>query len=353
MAQNTILAENTQSTVFLEAYGVFGFVIPFDSELPEFPLALGDECVVAWDGVEYNVTTGDSSAFMAGTKYVGNGAAFGLAGNNEPFVIAWDSAGATFVSFTDTAPTSHTVSIYQTVEDEPQEEVGIVIKNYSGVPIEYKGVEKVMFNTSDGGKRVYSKGEALEDVSIELDFSSGDQTVKAAEGTLIKSVVIKKPDTLVDENIAEGINVAGIIGTLASGGSGGGKLVVKTGEFTPTTYSHTVTHGLGTVPIFARLMPTTGFPSETNVSVLYFVDGISTELANMAGMTERLQYGAYMNSYRQQLSQFASSYGIDYASTSLAIANANANAITFGSASYRLTTARTWSWLVVGFETTE
>lgn len=217
MAQNAILAENTQSTVFLEAYGVFGFVMQFGGELPEFPLALGDECVVVWDGIEYNVTVGDSSAFMAGTKYVGNGAAFGLAGNNEPFVIAWDGAGATFVSFTDTAPTSHTIAIYQAVEDEPQEEVGIVIKNYSGIPIEYKGVEKVMFNTADGGKRVYSKGEALEDVSIELDFSSGDMTVKSAEGTLVKSAVIKKPDTLVAENIAEGIDIAGIIGTLSAG----------------------------------------------------------------------------------------------------------------------------------------
>lgn len=220
MAQNAILAENTQSTVFLEAYGVFGFVMQFGGELPEFPLALGDECVVVWDGIEYNVTVGDSSAFMAGTKYVGNGAAFGLAGNNEPFVIAWDGAGATFVSFTDTAPTSHTIAIYQAVEDEPQEEVGIVIKNYSGIPIEYKGVEKVMFNTADGGKRVYSKGEALEDVSIELDFSSGDMTVKSAEGTLVKSAVIKKPDTLVAENIVKDVEIAGVVGMSEGGGSG-------------------------------------------------------------------------------------------------------------------------------------
>lgn len=344
MAEKVILAE--QELTFTDSVAELTNPVPF---------ALGETYKVIFDETEYtcDVQEVPSGMDMVGTL-IGNGSGFGLDGNDEPFMVAYDremNASAVILVYFSSEET-HTIAIYQTVEDEPQKEVGIVIKNYSGIPIEYKGVEKVMFNTADGGKRVYSKGEALEDVSIELDFSSGDMTVKSAEGTLVKSAVIKKPDTLVAENIAEGIDIAGIIGTLAAGG-GGGKLVVKTGEFKPTTYSHTVTHGLGTVPIFARLMPTTGFPSETNVSVLYFVDGISTELANMAGMTERLQYGAYMNSYRKQLSQFASSYGIDYTSTSLAIANANANAITFGSESYRLTTARTWSWLVVGFETTE
>lgn len=58
----------------------------------------------------------------------------------------------------------------------------------------------------------------LENIPIALDFSNGNQTIEAAEGTLVKSATIQKPETLIPENIAEGIDIAGIIGTLAAGG---------------------------------------------------------------------------------------------------------------------------------------
>lgn len=64
----------------------------------------------------------------------------------------------------------------------------------------------------------------LEDVPIALDLSNGDQIVSAPEGFAVKSAVIAKPETLIPENIANGVNIAGVIGTYSGGGSGGGTL---------------------------------------------------------------------------------------------------------------------------------
>lgn len=213
MAEKVILAE--QELTFTDGVAELTNPVPF---------ALGETYKVIFDETEYTCDVQEVSSGIgrrAGT-IIGNGSGFGLDDNDEPFMVAYDremnTSAVILMDFS--SEETHTIAIYQTVEDEPQEEVGIVIKNYSGTPIEYKGVEKVMFNTADGGKRVYSKGEALEDVAIELDFSSGDQTVKAAEGTLVKSAVIKKPETLVAENIVKDVEIAGIVGINEGGGSG-------------------------------------------------------------------------------------------------------------------------------------
>ena len=92
---------------------------------------------------------------------------------------------------------------------------------------------------------------AEENVPVTLNLSGGNQTVPAPDGTLMRSVVINKPDTLIPENIAQGVNIAGIIGALAGGGSGGdsGKTVTyKKGQFTPESTTETVTHGMGCIP---------------------------------------------------------------------------------------------------------
>ena len=96
----------------------------------------------------------------------------------------------------------------------------IVIKNYGGIDVTYENVEKVMFNTSDGGTQIYSKGELAENVPIALDFSGGNHTVIAPDGTLVKSAIILKPETLLPENIAEGVEIAGLVGTHSGGGGG-------------------------------------------------------------------------------------------------------------------------------------
>lgn len=52
---------------------------------------------------------------------------------------------------------------------------------------------------------------------VELNLADGDQVVNSSEGMLISMVTIKKPSSLLPENIAEGIDIAGVIGTLKAG----------------------------------------------------------------------------------------------------------------------------------------
>ena len=101
----------------------------------------------------------------------------------------------------------------------------VKIKGYSGTEFEYKDVPKVWLaapeSTEDNPVLVpFTYGEALENVEIVPDFSAGDIQITAPEGYLVKSGIVKKPETLVPENIAKDVNVCGIVGTHEGGGSG-------------------------------------------------------------------------------------------------------------------------------------
>ena len=56
---------------------------------------------------------------------------------------------------------------------------------------------------------------------VDLDFSAGDMEVLPDTGALFSKVNIPKPANLVPENIPKDMNIAGIVGTLESGGGGG------------------------------------------------------------------------------------------------------------------------------------
>lgn len=58
---------------------------------------------------------------------------------------------------------------------------------------------------------------------IEPDFSAGDQTVTAEEDELWNEVILKMPETLLAGNIVNGVNIAGVTGTFKAP-----KIVVKT-----------------------------------------------------------------------------------------------------------------------------
>ena len=61
-------------------------------------------------------------------------------------------------------------------------------------------------------------GEVVDGLEIVPDFSAGDYEVVAPTGLLVRSAIIKKPKTLVPDNIAEGVEIAGIVGTHVGGG---------------------------------------------------------------------------------------------------------------------------------------
>ena len=88
----------------------------------------------------------------------------------------------------------------------------VKLLKYDGTEQQYPGVERVQLATVGGGTAIFSYGEAVEGIEISPDFSSGDMTVDAPAGTLVKSAVIKRPDTLIPENIPVGTNIAGVDG---------------------------------------------------------------------------------------------------------------------------------------------
>lgn len=98
----------------------------------------------------------------------------------------------------------------------------IVLKNRKGEDVTYSGIETVTFDTpTEGEKATFTHGVAVSGVVLELNLAEGDQTVDAGDGILVKSAIIKKPETLLPENIAKDVEIAGVVGTLKSGGGGG------------------------------------------------------------------------------------------------------------------------------------
>lgn len=212
MAENVILTETTyEGFAPNEDYGAYLLNI---NPVP-FALTLGETYKVMWDEVAYECvaistgTTGDGSVETLG---LGNLGAVGIEGGNSdaPFIIGWSPAGVTLFSFD--ANTSHTVGIDQ-LAVETQE--GIILKDRKGEDVPYYGIETLTLDTTTEGKQqTFTKGVAVEGLEIVPDFSTGDMAIVAAEGTLVKSAVIRKPEGLSEENIRYGTEVAGIVGTL-------------------------------------------------------------------------------------------------------------------------------------------
>lgn len=92
----------------------------------------------------------------------------------------------------------------------------IKLKGQTGEVLTYEDVERVYFDSADKDGEVvyYTHGKVVEDVTIEPDFSDGDQVITVPDGSLVKEATIIKPAALVPENIRAGTNVAGVVGEL-------------------------------------------------------------------------------------------------------------------------------------------
>lgn len=178
-------------------------------------LELGKTYVITWDGVEYTCIAQDLTVVAEGAVGVGNiSLLIGGDSTGEPFAIAYADMGEGNLinawASTDTTSTAHTVSV--ALYEAPRE--GIVLKDRNGNDVAYYGIETVTFDTTTEGKQqTYTKGVIAEGVVVELAMSDGDQTIQAPEGYLVKEATIKKPETLLPENIRKNENVAGIVGT--------------------------------------------------------------------------------------------------------------------------------------------
>ena len=109
------------------------------------------------------------------------------------------------------------------LEGEQTEEVGIILKDRDGNDVEHMGVNIIEVPTTDGGVQEFVAGEVVER-TINPNFSDGDIEVAPDEGQFLSKVTIVKPINLSPENILKDVAIAGVVGTLESGGDD---------EFTP------------------------------------------------------------------------------------------------------------------------
>lgn len=164
---------------------------------------------------------------------------------------------------------------------------GIVLKDRDGNDVVYEwesGIPAIMLNTSDGGTQTFIKGE-LAEATVALDFSEGDMEVTPEDGAVLSKVNIPMPETLIPENIAEGVDIAGVIGTLVGGGSSG--YCGNCGTITGTGAVYVLEHGLGVVPDVVMIYKANY--SYTN-SILRRGFQCSEKAATMLGTTK---YGLY------------------------------------------------------------
>lgn len=324
MAENIIFAEKELTFSLDSTFGVYA-----NWERPaSFSLTEGVEYDVVWDTDTYTRTAfsfaaADGSACIA----VGNPVAAGQAANEDTFAIVYDATHNYMWFLSLETKDTHKVGVYQIVEDEPEtpeEPEGIVLKDRNGNDVAYYGIETVTFDTTTEGKQqVYTKGVAVDALEIVPDFSGGDMPITAPAGSLIKSaiiktpaeaktlelamdggdmivepsaagklmseVVIKKPDTLIPENIAEGVNIAGLVGTFA-----GGSVKIASGTFTVAS-ENTITHALGVVPDIVVIFPAASFTaSANNTAAVMF--GVSTAFKEAYSYFPAIAYACRLTS---------------------------------------------------------
>lgn len=112
-SETVILAEQSYTSTLDSTYGYF------NTATPTAALVIGETYRVVMDGAEYRCIGEDGSAFAAGSVVFGNLTDFGGSGNGEPFVAQYNPQYnvVSIMYLEDTAPTTHTVAIYQVSED--------------------------------------------------------------------------------------------------------------------------------------------------------------------------------------------------------------------------------------------
>lgn len=223
----------------------------------------------------------------------------------------------------------------------------IVLKDRNGNSIEYPGVNRIKVKTTDGETRDFVDSETVpevvENLPITLDFSGGNQEIIAPDGVVVKSATIQKPANLIPENIAEGVDIAGIIGSLAAGG--GASVTFGAIKFA-TTGINTLEHNLGVLP---------------DIFILY-------NFTNAGAMVKSL-YGAigFSDAFKSKIGAYYGVRGIGYtyssnAYTSIAQPSINdsgfltsptSETIKVGSSAFPTVNNISYSWIAIGGLTDE
>lgn len=202
----------TRTVILPEASLAFEYVAAFDAyahtinSLP-FVFETGYQYTIVWDGIEYvrtafAFTAADGSSCVA----VGNPLAAGESSNGDPFAIVCNNTNSYLYYISTEIADTHTVVISLNE--------GIVLKDRNGNNVAYYGIETVTFDTTTEGKQqTFTKG-IKEDKTVALDMAAGDLVVEPDADKLFGKVTVTKPETLTPENIRNGVEIGGILGTL-------------------------------------------------------------------------------------------------------------------------------------------
>ena len=327
-----ILETSTYSGFELHSvFQVYGVQFP-----ATFELTVGKEYTVFWDGTEWPCTAQDVGLLLgAGAVALGNVKAINsaFAGNNEPFIVATVSTDYMIAALNDTAAGGvHSVGIFAADESggsgggSSGNSNNVVLKDRDGGDLPFTGVETVRLVTDDGGTKDFISGKPVEK-TIEPDFSAGDMTVLPEVGELFSEVTVQRPLNLWDFNIAEGIDIAGVIGTMKTGG-----VDPKFERVTVPSVSSavaTVSHTLGVVPDVAVYVGGQGnnkvckaFSVSSAFGAKYGINGYSFfyVVMNASGVFSQTASNAFIDAT-------SSGYGIHHATeTDIQIGNSTRSA---------------------------
>lgn len=175
------------------------------------------------------------------------------------------------------------------------------------------------------------------ETTVALDFSEGDMQLTPEDGTAFSSVNIPAPATLIPENIAEGVDIAGVIGTLAGGG------ILTGGTFTGNRGVYTLQHGLGVVPDMIWIMCTSGVTTGRYIRQGF---GLSQKVKDKYGWN----YG-HVNQMGTGSGEYNQGASIDTTSNTQYFHNANENTIMIGKVHatyYANTYPGKYYWFAIG-----
>lgn len=140
-------------------------------------------------------------------------------------------------------------------------------------------------------------------------------------------------------------------------GGGGGTLVGARGSFTATGTTQTITHGLGTIPLYAYFFPTSGLGASASKGAALFGFGCGQEAADILGITADYQYVAYIISlasdgYSWEIAQWTADDTIE-TTLSRPVCNANDATMQFGCSTAKLVSGVSYSWFAMGYKVDE
>lgn len=155
----------------------------------------------------------------------------------------------------------------------------IILYDRTGSPLEFHDKKVLRVDTTDGGTRDFVHANLVEK-TVELDFSDGDMEIEPGADGMFSKISIPTPANLSPVNIAEGVNIAGIVGELAASGT---NLKFAQGNFTGTNAKVTVQHNLGVVPDMFFLFQLSNSTKKDGKNSPCIVYGMSTAFVEATG----------------------------------------------------------------------